>query len=165
MQSLSRHIALLICFLMAACLVCSCKTENREDTAYIRFVRINGNERDAREAITFEPETIDSASKISGPCKIELVLRFSGRDIRKAVPLLVTLEDENGIIRTDSITDYKSYAEKKRRQYGLTETRLILDTALMVKDGFTASIMPMIPKNEDTEMIDIGLIISRNQNR
>ena len=93
---------------------------------------------------------------------MDLVMRYSSRFRTADLPVALTIEDENGIVRADTIVirpaDSKNV--ETRQRYGVREMRMTLDPQLRLHDGFAVTVSPLAAREQTRGMLNVGIILT-----
>lgn len=136
-----------------------------EETVYSQFQNISPEGWDPNEVIAFEPWPADSLVKQEDFYGLNLVVRYSSRHETGVFPMLIALENEDGLLRSDTIiinvNDTENKASSIREQYGIRELTLEIDSLLKLKDGFAVSLSPLTQKEKTKGLLNLGIILKR----
>lgn len=144
-------------------LVTACGDSTR--TAYSRFQDIGEAGWDPAGVLVFEPWPADSAEAATGRFKMELVMRYASRGIQSAIPVALTIEDENGVIRADTFAvgpGSPIAPALERKTFGVREWGITLDPDLRLTDGYAVTISTLAPRERTAGLLNVGLILKRN---
>ncbi len=156
-----RHIPIVwLAVTLLAPLVMSCT--RRENVAYSHFEQIGTEGWDPLDIIVFEPMPTDSAAAATTTYRMDMVMRHSSRFHISDMPIAVMIEDERGVIRTDTIIIRQSDMEdmETKVRYGVCETRLTLDPALRLSDGYAVTLTPIAERERTKGLLNVGIILT-----
>lgn len=138
----------------------ACTADNT--VAYSHFEEIPAEGWDPVDLLIFEPWPTDSAEAQHRDYSMDLVLRFSNRKHISLLPIALTIEDENGTLRADTLIlrpDSAASGLSSRTQYGVREISLTLDSAVRLSHGYSVSLSPLTPPEASEGLLNIGLIL------
>lgn len=133
------------------------------DVVYSHFETINSSGWDPADVIFFEPWPADSVVTNQSVFSLDMVVRSSSRHELPSFPLQITMEDENGVIKNDTLMIDLNQGNKEntKENPGIKEIRLNLEQSLMLKEGYAVSISPLTQKSKTKGLLNIGLILKR----
>lgn len=145
----------LMALLSAAC-------TDSDTVPYSHFEQVGSDGWDPLDILVFEPWPADSAAAAGSVYRMDLVMRYSSRFRTADLPLALTIEDENGIVRADTIVikpaDSKNV--ETRQRYGVREMRMTLDPQLRLHDGFAVTVSPLAAREQTKGMLNVGIILT-----
>lgn len=146
--------------LMPVALLGSCGASDPAD--YIRFESITDG-WDPLDVLVFEPVTRDSVPIKGDGFDIDLMLRYSTRLPVSDFPLTVTLEDENGIIRCDTVIVPAASGNGAdiHTSYGIREVSMQLCRNVTLADGFSLSLAPLSDRSLTESLRSCGVLFRR----
>lgn len=133
-----------------------------ENTAYSHFEEIPVDGWDPVDILIFEPRPADSVAAMSRTYSMDLILRYSARKDIAMLPVVMTIENDSGELRCDTILlhpDSVSRGMSGRIKYGVHEVTFNLDSAVRLSEGYTVSLMPLSPKENTDGLLNIGLTL------
>jgi len=147
---------------LLAPLIMSCTQS--ENVAYSHFEQIGPEGWDPLDMLVFEPWPTDSAAATATTYRMDMVLRHSSRFHIQDIPLAVMTEDGEGTVWTDTIIISTASASKTKTKvrYGVCETRLTLDSALRLNDGYAVTLSPIAEREQTKGLLNVGLILTDN---
>lgn len=148
-------------------LTSSCGNKEHGDTVYSHFSDIASNGWDPAEVIAFEPWPLDSINSKYDTYSIDMIFRVSSRHTVGDFPVALTIEDEDGIVSTDTVMidlSNKNNSENIREQYGVLELRIPVASDFKLNDGYAVSVSPLAERERTRGLLNVGLIMSRKRN-
>lgn len=159
MTNIMRHMLVILTTIVIMSTIQSCGNTHR--TAYSHFEQIGKDGWDPADVISYEPALADSTISKSQQFDMSLILRYSSRQMTPAIPLAITIEDEKGIVGSDTIiADSKSARfVKSRTRYGVREEIYSLGKNVQISDGYSVSVSPLSERSHSKGLINVGLIL------
>ncbi len=139
-----------------------------EDTVYSHFQRIESSGWNPDDYITFMPWPADSAATFKERYDFILHFRYKASRKIKPFPILLTVEDDEGNFRTDTIRvelfspSGKPLGSGERGLYLLSDTLLRNRTLL---PGTLVTLAPLAPQQMSRGLLDIGLSLTVSKSR
>lgn len=144
-----------------ALLVTSCRQSGGVD--YSHFEQIGSEGWDPLDQLVFEPWPMDSVLVPGRTYRMRLVFRYSTLAKVPDLPLAVTVEDENGVMRSDTIVinhDGDSSVARKTK-YGVREFGITLDPSVALRDGYAVTLSPLASREQTQGLLNVGIILTR----
>ncbi len=142
--------------------LCSCVRLNMP--AWSDFAEISGEGWDPTDMVVFEPVPFDSLAPAGTHYDFEMVMRATARHRPGPLPLAICVEDQNGVIRADTIIvgDVDGPELTRSRHYGVEEISFPLLEDLSLSDGMTISFVPLIEADVSRGLLNIGLVMTEH---
>ncbi len=152
--------------ILTAALAISCLTacDRQGAPSYSHFEEIPSSGWDPLDVLTFYPTPADSTEPLHSRYDLTMVLRYAARHKIAALPIAVTVEDNNGILHADTLILRLSRAEgspKAVTHYGVTELRLPLYQDERITDGYALTLESFSPKSHSEGVMNVGIIMER----
>lgn len=135
-----------------------------DTVAYSHFEQIPTSGWDPVDVIIFEPWPMDSTEAAGSSYQMDMVLRYSARKALSQLPVALTIENEAGILRKDTMvlhTDSHPNGDTGRVMYGVREVTVPLERNLQLSEGYRISLSPLSPPETTEGLLNIGIILSR----
>ncbi len=138
---------------------------DRQDTPlYSHFEEIPPSGWNPLDVLVFCPTPIDSNESPQSRFDLTMVVRYAARHKINALPIAVTVDDNNGTLHADTIILRPSHAEgtnKAVTRYGVTELRLPLYKDERLTDGYALTFESFSPESHTKGVMNIGVVIER----
>lgn len=130
--------------------------------AYSHFEQVGSEGWDPLDLLVFEPWTADSADARLSAFDIDLVLRYSERHPVSDLPVAVTVEDEEGVMRSDTIIVRYGQGGNvtSRLRYGVREAVVRLESNVRLRDGYAVSLSPVASRERTEGLLNVGLVMT-----
>ena len=130
--------------------------------AYSHFEQIGTDGWDPLDLIVFEPWPVDSADARLSAFDVDLVLRYSVRLPVSDLPVAVTVEDEDGVLRSDTIIVRYGHEgnASSRLRYGVREAVVRLENNVRLRDGYAVSLSPVASRECTEGLLNVGHVIT-----
>lgn len=127
--------------------------------AWSHFFKVGEEGWNPEDILVFEPESPDSTGFKNPGYDFTLILRSSSRSHIDRLPLAVCIEDNNDIIKTDTIMIESSASNGmvSRNTFGVTETTLDLISDIKVEDGFSITVSPLLNAENSKGLLNVGI--------
>lgn len=161
-KSTLREIPLvLICATLITLWCGSC--EAPEKVAYSHFEQIPSSGWDPMNVLVFEPWPADSAEAANRTYNMDMVLRYTSRKPAFKFPMVMTIENDNGTVRSDTLMlSADSDKETKGKiHYGVREVTINLDKSVRLSDGYTVMLSPLSSPEYTEGLLNIGIMLIR----
>ncbi|MDE6007337.1 MAG: hypothetical protein K2G67_07270 [Muribaculaceae bacterium] len=154
------HILLGAALITAAAQVFMTSCAYIDTPVWSQFHEIGAGGWSPEDIMVFEPESQDSTG-FKGHCyDLKLIFRSSSRRQISELPIAVTIEDDEGLIKSDTIVlgarENKSQITS-RSKFGVTETTLSLLTDSRVGEGFSVTVSPLLDSESNQGLLNVGL--------
>lgn len=131
---------------------------------YSHFEQISDSGWDPLDILEFRPWPADSANTPGDRYSLQLVMRHSSRFHIKKLPIVVTAEDFDGTLRSDTLivgdSDRKGVSRGAR--YGVREFTVPLYDDVTLPEGYSVSISTLAPAAYSKGLLNVGLIMNRS---
>ena len=134
---------------------------------YSHFEQIGSDGWDPCDMLVFEPWPADSADAVSASFDMELVLRYSMRHPVADLPVAVTVEDEEGTVRSDTVivnSESRGNVDSKSR-YGVREIIFPLAGGVRLTDGYMVTLTPVASREHTKGLLNVGIVMTRPDTR
>lgn len=153
-------IILLPALIMAAFAIIPVGCRRVEDTVYSHFQRIDSRGWDPNDYVTFMPWPADSAETLRDKYNIVLHFRYKSSRVIPPFPITVTLEDDEGSFKSETLHINLFTAHGSPRGTGERGLYLYSDTILKghtLCPGTLISLQPGVAQEATEGLLDIGL--------
>lgn len=131
--------------------------------AYSHFEDIVTSGWDSADVVSFEPWPSDSLDAAKYAYNMELVFRWSVRKVDTDIPLVVSFENSNGVLKNDTIILNTNSSNKSvKEKYGIGETSLTLSSDLRLTEGYTISVYPLLEREYNRGLLNVGLVLKQD---
>lgn len=132
-----------------------------ERPAWSQFAEINSDGWDPVDILIFEPEPYDTLVPPGCRYDFDVVIRSSARSDIQKLPVAVCVEDEDHVIRTDTLVlfDPTGPAISSRRNYGVRESSFRLISGQRLSDGFSITLSPLLDASASRGLLNIGIVM------
>lgn len=143
-------------------LLAACGCSDARMPAYSHFEQIGAGGWDPLDLLVFEPWTADSADARLKAFDLDLVLRYSVRHPVSDLPVAVTVEDEDGVLRSDTIIVRYGQGGNvtSRLRYGVREAVVRLESNVRLRDGYAVSLSPVASRERTDGLLNVGLVMT-----
>lgn len=159
-----KYSGFIILLLTAMCLAGACADKNEPETVYSKFIEIAESGWDRDHTVAFEPWPADSTIASVDTFILDLTFRASARRQLGTIPAIIVTEDEDGVISSDTVNvDFSQTADGKevRRQYGIKEVTLRIDSGFKLKDGYAVTVSPLADRDRSRGLLNIGAVLKK----
>ncbi|MDE6339142.1 MAG: hypothetical protein K2K97_05075 [Muribaculaceae bacterium] len=158
-----KRMLLLLC---ATIILFGCNQSNK--VTYSEFVAFGSDGWDPMCTVGFSPYPMDSVVKKGDKFNLILTLRYTAKDLTQVIPLEITEEDENGVIRTERRSirlcdkDGDPTGNKGIALYEISDT---LHSHLSLPDGYSLSIQSLSPPENTLCLRNLGITLVRSEKK
>ena len=158
--NLTGYLITIAAFLLALAAT-GCREVN--GTVYSQYAKIGSEGWDPRNAVGFDPWPADSVNA-RGPLDVVISVRYSGRRAIKPLRMAVTVDDENGEVKSDTLVIplFDRFGEPTGRgHYGVYEVTDTLLRRFRLRDGFGVELKPLDPAADTRGLVNVGVILTK----
>ena len=138
--------------------------DRQETPLYSHFEEIPPSGWNPLDVLVFCPTPIDSTEPPQSRYDLTMVVRYVARHKISALPIAVTVDDNNGTLHSDTIILRPSRSDgatKSVTHYGVTELRLPLYENERLTDGYALTLESFSPESLTKGVMNIGVVIER----
>lgn len=130
-----------------------------EHPDWARFAEISGRGWDPDDLLIYEPVRADSLVPPETLYDFKIIMRSATRSQFSQLPMAVTIEDETGVVRADTIIIGGPEGPELdvKRAYGLKETSFILLKEIPLTDGFSITLSSLADPSQSKGLLNVGI--------
>lgn len=153
------HVKSAVAIICAAILTSLSSCVHIETPAWSHFFKVGEEGWNPEDMLVFEPQSPDSTGFKDPGYDFTLILRSSSRRPVDNLPLAICVEDNNGIIMSDTlmIGASPSDATVSRNTFGVTETTVDLLSDTKVDEGFSITVSPLLNAENSKGLLNVGI--------
>ena len=138
-----------------------------DDTIYMHYLDVPHMGWDMSHPMNFEAFPADS-SYIGTPTRMELLVRYLESQPMAEIPVLASVEDENGDIISDTLR-LKLFGPQGRPldppKFGIAEHVVPLLYHYRLRPGLSVNLIPLAPANASKGLLNIGVRLAKDADR
>lgn len=157
-HKLMEGIMLILVLLLAGCV-----DINRPD--WVHYAEISGQGWNPEDVLIYEPVPADSLVPASTLYDFKVIMRSATRSNISELPVAVTVEDAEGVVRADTIIIGGSNGPhlESRKAYGVRETTFMLMKATPLKEGLSITLSPLADASNSKGLLNIGIEMRKSK--
>lgn len=162
MASREHSVGWYMILVLTCCLVVGTSCHRVEMPVYSQFEKIPSDGWDPADQISFEPLVADSTLLTGRNYRQQIVIRYSSRRSIRSFPVVVTAEDENGVVFSDTVRaelfDH-SGRPAGTGNYGVYELVLLTSNIRNLQAGYAVTVQSLVDKERTAGVLNVGLMM------